>query len=1199
MAAAPFKVKALFEYTSNHEDDLPFEIGQIITVTDTDDPDWYGGEYVDASGEPREGIFPRNFVEKYEPVAPPRPARTKKKDPEPAPPAPYSPPAAAEPESEPEPAPEQALSEPDAEEEKRIASPPPAAEPPSPKAAPAPAPASVSKPAEPTPNPAAVPAPVPAPPKAELATKPFVKAPAPVRSGPPPVSEKPASSSFKDRIAAFNKSAAPPIAPFKPASLGGGSSSGFIKKPFVAPPPSRDAYVPPPRDKPAPKVYRRDEDPEIKEKEVENKENAAKAGLVPGQSPEGQDEDQPKPMSLKERMALLQKQQQEAAQRHADTAAKSKPKPRPPPKKRTDSQEPLERASTDVSDAPSLERRNTESLDEAQPAPPPRMSIPIRRRSSKDVPEDGNEADMSGAGDTTEGPEDLTEREDSDAQPKRISRVLTGASTKQAQVETAEEMEGHEEEAGGEEEEEEDEEEEDPEVRRKEELRARMAKMSGAGMGGFGMMGMNPFAAPLASAGGVKKKKPPPIERRPSEQPQEEISSPRAAPPIPTAMALPGMSRDKPKEDDEQAEKQESPADEEEPTPLAPLSPRDTENDRTMSPRAPPPIPGGRHAAPPIPSTGSRPVPPPPAAATVVSPSVGSESDDELSESQMQPLETPRGEVPPAARAPPPPIPVASPTMAPASPRLAGNRSSYIGEESSPISPIQSNKRNSRLPPPIPGAAPPIPSQTRAPPPPPPGTAPRRTSTSAERVMSPMRPGPLDNGEEGEITDYDGDYDTDIASSVPHKDALKSHARDTSLDETTSIRSPVSEAPPPSLPPPVPAGAPRAVPPPIPSQPPPPARPSADMPRAAPPPPPPVQTEPHAQADDDEYDPYKYLATRPGVAQSTSYSVSKHDEEEVKSPESTPSYQLPPPPMSRAPPPAPPQAAPSRAPARQSLDAQRALGGRRSMDVSRPSMSVESGFMANDVDLAQHTSWWLQANGVPPIFQGRRDVYFESDQSTTPAPNGSTVVTKDVYVLFQDYSQTIITARFDPQNPSNTDLDQRHEPPPRALRQDQLEQAYEQYGLQIANTVPSKKDSVVGDGSPQGLIYELLRPFKDVLLPVGTRAYGALVYANMANASTQMTDEIRPGDIISIRNAKFQGKHGPMHAKYSMEVGRPDHVAIVAEWDGTKKKVRAWEQGRENKKVKQESFKLDDLRSGEVKIWRVMPRSWVGWDSQH
>ena len=71
-----------------------------------------------------------------------------------------------------------------------------------------------------------------------------------------------------------------------------------------------------------------------------------------------------------------------------------------------------------------------------------------------------------------------------------------------------------------------------------------------------------------------------------------------------------------------------------------------------------------------------------------------------------------------------------------------------------------------------------------------------------------------------------------------------------------------------------------------------------------------------------------------------------------------------------------------------------------------------------------------------------------------------------------------------------------------------------------------------------------------------------------------------------------------MHQKYSVEVGKPDHVGVVVDWDGTKKKVRAWEQGRESKKVKMESFKLGELRSGEVRVWRVMARSWVGWDSE-
>lgn len=267
--------------------------------------------------------------------------------------------------------------------------------------------------------------------------------------------------------------------------------------------------------------------------------------------------------------------------------------------------------------------------------------------------------------------------------------------------------------------------------------------------------------------------------------------------------------------------------------------------------------------------------------------------------------------------------------------------------------------------------------------------------------------------------------------------------------------------------------------------------------------------------------------------------------------------------------------------------------------LNRPSMSLESGFVANDIDLAPQSGWWLQPKGLPPQLQGRKDIFFESDESQSTQRGVKTTVTRDLYILFQDYSQTVITVRFDPQDANDVHLEQRHESPPRSLRQDQLEESYERFGRPISEAVTAKKDTVVGDGTPQGLVFELLKPFKDALRPVGTRAYGALVYSNLANASTTQTDQIRPGDIISVRNAKFQGKHGPVHTKYSMEVGKPDHVGVVAEWDGTKKKVRAWEQGRESKKVKQESFKLDDLRSGEVKIWRVMPRSWVGWEGQN
>lgn len=267
---------------------------------------------------------------------------------------------------------------------------------------------------------------------------------------------------------------------------------------------------------------------------------------------------------------------------------------------------------------------------------------------------------------------------------------------------------------------------------------------------------------------------------------------------------------------------------------------------------------------------------------------------------------------------------------------------------------------------------------------------------------------------------------------------------------------------------------------------------------------------------------------------------------------------------------------------------------RRSMDVSRP--SADQGFIAMDVDLAENTLWWTQHNTPPPVFQNRKDILLEFEESSSSKRGGKTMVTKDIYVLFIDHSQTVITVNFDARNPTDVAFEQRHEAPPIQPRQDQLENAHLQIGTRIASTANSIQNTTVADGTPFGLVQHVLSPLSDALKPVGTRAYGALVYSNLANASVQQNDEIRAGDIVSFRNARFQGHRGTMHQKYSAEVGKPDHVAIVVDWDGTKKKIRAWEQGRESKKVKMESFKLNDLRSGECKVWRVMPRSYVGWE---
>lgn len=368
------------------------------------------------------------------------------------------------------------------------------------------------------------------------------------------------------------------------------------------------------------------------------------------------------------------------------------------------------------------------------------------------------------------------------------------------------------------------------------------------------------------------------------------------------------------------------------------------------------------------------------------------------------------------------------------------------------------------------------------------------------------------------------------------------------------------------------------------------------------------------QQVEDDYDPYSYTRPTHGISspvgRTTGDALQQESDPALYRDVPIRSGPAPPfsPPQDRAPP-LPPQGPVSRQSKevpRTSLDVPRQsmAASRRSTEQGRSSM--DQGHIARDVDLAANSMWWTQPNAPPPVFQNRNDILYDFEESTTARRGGRTSVLRDIYVLFPDYSQTIVSARFDPKDPADAVLEQRHEPPPVKPRQDQLEAAHSRLGQTLVDSASKRLNHTVGDGSPQALIFDILQSIPNVLMPVGTRAYGALIYANMANATVSQHDEIRPGDIISFRNAKFSGKHGAMHVKYSEDVGKPEHVGVVAEWDGTRKKIRAYEQGRDSdaskgkpKKGKVEIgvARLADLRSGEVRIWRVMEKGWVGWDS--
>ena len=582
---APFKVKAVYEYSSGHEDDLKFGLGQIITITDEDDADWYGGEYQDENGTKHEGIFPRNFVEKYEPTAPPRPTRARtRRETDTAPVPPDAVPTTAGRDDAVD-WNQASAPAPDLESEgsnHRAAQAQSSAGAAAPTTLPNATLAMTTKAAAeiPLPSPSAISSP---PPSTALGREGSISLQS--RGAPPPVTEKP--SSFKDRIAAFNK-AAPPPAPYKPSGLSASSgSANFVKKPFVAPPPSRNSYVPPQREAPVAKVYRRDEDPEVKEMEAEAMENAERAGLVPSKSTEGDDGDQPKPTSLKERIALLQKQQLEASQRQAELAAKKERAKKPATSRRSMSQDRGDAATVQAEDLPPLpqapemradnESTGRRSVDEPRPTSSQHHGSHRRgvsRSGPSDVGGDAQETEGLGFG-PPDALEQVTEREETvespPAGPTSTTTVLANVPVDN-EAEMGDQSEGgdEQEEEKEEEEEEEEEEEVDPEVRRKEELRARMAKMSG-GMGMPGMFGMVPMATPPPLP---KKKKSIALTTSASPDYESEMP-PRGAPPVPM-MALPGMSA-KPMDDSAREDMT--------PTPVAstPSAPRPPSRGTTLS----------------------------------------------------------------------------------------------------------------------------------------------------------------------------------------------------------------------------------------------------------------------------------------------------------------------------------------------------------------------------------------------------------------------------------------------------------------------------------------------------------------------------------------------------------------------------------------------------------------------------------------
>lgn len=396
---------------------------------------------------------------------------------------------------------------------------------------------------------------------------------------------------------------------------------------------------------------------------------------------------------------------------------------------------------------------------------------------------------------------------------------------------------------------------------------------------------------------------------------------------------------------------------------------------------------------------------------------------------------------------------------------------------------------------------------------------------------------------------------SDVPIRTPHP-PHPSHAVSQGLE--SSITEPTREAPPP--PPPVPAPGTSHTSNFAPPPPPVPAGPSSK----APPPPPPAMPAPHKEAPP--------LGMGTGTAHAPPVPVapafaapampSSHHHHQSSSAE---------------------QALPNPAPTGKSVTA----------PLSRRATTKEGMDLLHEtaVDFDPSDLWWLNKTAPIKLFSHKLNYLMEVDDHLLKKRLNQEIMVRDFYFLFEDYFQLQLTLTFDVKSPQNSvQSNQRFI----ALRNEPelLKRCSEQYGSQIyehaLSLVNSQKRNLVGS--------ILQQISNDIITPIESRTYGIPLFSHKAGQAVDSSSlkAIRAGDILVIRKAKFE-VHKMIAPKETVAIGMDaaPYVSVVSEFDSTKNKIRVIEE--KEGKVVQAAYKIDHMKSGKLKIFRVVGRNYVGW----
>lgn len=282
---------------------------------------------------------------------------------------------------------------------------------------------------------------------------------------------------------------------------------------------------------------------------------------------------------------------------------------------------------------------------------------------------------------------------------------------------------------------------------------------------------------------------------------------------------------------------------------------------------------------------------------------------------------------------------------------------------------------------------------------------------------------------------------------------------------------------------------------------------------------------------------------------------------------------------------------------RSSTDAGATPLRRTSTDLSRSGeaqLQARQSLLSLDPEMLHSTNWWLKGD-LPESLTGKigTDLVYEVETNTIKKRGGRSVIYRDYYILFHDLSQIVFEIEYDSEDPQSTVKWEYLAKPAPTVRKDLLDKYYREYGSKIFATASTlQRVSSPSDG----IVVSILNSLKGALLAVGNKSFGVTVYRNTNNHNVARIDDIRPGDILCIKLGQFIHKGGPFGSNKTVHVGEDDHIysAIISEFDLKKEKFRVIALDS-NGNVHRESYKLADMKSGRLRVFRVVGRGYIGW----